>query len=194
MRFGYNLNQLVGVVELEGGEMAKRDVFEKCVQFVSDLEERESELIAAEKFGVTYEDDDLNLLVIQKLLRALSLVKDDETVTNQSKVLFHISEFADVVQKPKHAIPWCLVIIKESATPANYRQQAEQLLVNIKLKLPADMYESEVQSTKLSITHAMENAKSWLERQERHASQPSTKHVFNSGFITKKKNKPARDK
>jgi|GEM_PF-3463142 len=173
--------------------MPTKEIFEECIRFVSELENQESELDVASKMDIAVEDDQLSLMVIQKLERAIKLVEEQSTNDNKAKLLYYIALYANAIGKPSYGISLCYIVINEPATTDKYRDLAKQLLNEIKLKLPEDMYNEALHKTTLDIRAALRASYKWLTQQERHASQPATKHVFNSDLIKNLKNKNARN-
>lgn len=169
--------------------MPTQDVFEECIRFASELQGRKSELDLAKQMGKQLEASDLDLLVIQKLKSAIDFVKETSNASDQAQLLLHIAQYANVVGKPRLAIPLCYIVINHPTTNDKYHHLAKNLLVEIKLKLPADIYEDELQKTTLNIQAALHDAHHWLTNQEKHASQPPTKHVFNADLLKKYQNK-----
>lgn len=165
--------------------MSTKEIFEQCVRFVSDLENQQSELDLAALMNIEVDDSQLSLMVIQKLERAIKLLESDSDNENKSKLSYHIALYANAIGKPRYGISLCYIVINEPTTPAKYRDLAQQLLNEIRLKLPADMYNEALHKTTLDIQAALHHAYKWLTQQERHASQPATKHVFNSDLIKK---------
>lgn len=172
--------------------MSTKEVFEQCVRFTSELENKQSELDFAAQMNIPVEDEQLGLMVIQKLKQAIKLVEPLLMNIDKSRVLYHIALYANTIGKPSYGISLCYIVINEPDSPEKYRTMAKSLLNEIKLKLPADMYAEELQKTTLDIQAALNDAHQWLSTHERHASQPATKHVFNSDLIKKFQNKKAR--
>jgi len=172
--------------------MSTKDIFEQCIHFASELENKQSELDFAAQMNINVEDEQLALMVIQKLKETIKLVEPQQLNIDKSKVLYHIALYANAIGKPRYGISLCYIVINEPSSPDKYRELAKSLLTEIKLKLPADMYAEELQKTTLDIQAALSDAFKWLARHERHASQPATKHVFNSDLIKSFKNKKAR--
>lgn len=172
--------------------MQTQEIFEQCIRFVSDLEHRESELDLAEQLNIEVAETELSLMVIHKLNHAIERVETSQSDSDQSKVLYHIALYANVIGKPRYAISLCYIVINEPATDDKYRDLAKHMLSQIKLKLPEDLYNEELRKTTLDMQAALQDSHKWLTQQERHASQPATKHVFNSDLIKKYQNKNAR--
>ena len=173
--------------------MVNKEIFEQCIRFVSELEHQQSELDLAAQMHIEVEEDQLSLMVIQKLERAIKLVETQDSNEDKATLSYHIALYANAIGKPRYGISLLYIVINEPTTPDKFRDLAKQLLGEIKLKLPADMYNEAVHKTTLDIQAALSDAYVWLTRQERHASQPATKHVFNSDLIKNLKNKNARN-
>jgi len=167
--------------------MDAKAFFQKLIQLPGEFDERQSALLAAEESQIDNSNEaDLEVLAIQKLLKSIELVRNLDKPMQALQTLYYIAEYAVFTQKPRVGIPWCYVVMNYPGTSSDYRERAEKLLIEIKLKLPRDMYDAAVQETSLNIQHALDDAQTWLESQQRHASQPSTKVVFNSRYINKK--------
>lgn len=163
--------------------MMERDILEQCIQFVDNLENRESEVELAEKMGVELDDDNISLLAIQKLGHAITLLIDENPPTNQTKLLYYIALYANTIGKPRKGISLCYIVINHPQTSKKYQDIAKDLLTEIRLKLPKDMYTEELEQTTLDIHLALEDSQQWLSDYERHATQPQTKHVFNVDLL-----------
>lgn len=160
-----------------------RAIFEQCIQFVSELEQQESEIDIATKMNMTVDDDHVALLVIQKLQHAIQYVLNEDETGNQTKLLYHIAVYANAIGKPRRGVPLCYIVINHPDTASRYKELAEVLLTELRLKLPKDMYTEELEKTTLDIHAALGVAQQWLAEYERHAAQPATKHVFNADLI-----------
>lgn len=171
--------------------MQTKEVFEECIRFASALEGRKSELDIAEQVGTQLEASDLDLLVIQKLKGAIEFVKKSTKASDQTQLLYHIAQYANVIGKPRYAISLCYIVINHPATHDKLHRLAKDLLIEVKLKLPEDIFADELQKTTLNIQTALDDSHSWLTNQEKHASQPPTKHVFNADLLKKYQNKDA---
>jgi hypothetical protein len=172
--------------------MQTKEIFEQCIRFVSKLENRESELDLASQMDIEVEEIALGLMVIQKLKLAIKLVEAKEVDNDHSRVLYYIALYANGIGKPRFGISLCYIVINEPATNDKYRYMAKHLLNEIKLKLPEEMYKDELHKTTLDIDVSLRDSHEWLTQQERHASQPPTKHIFNSDLIKKYMDKKAR--
>lgn len=172
--------------------MPSREIFEECVQFISDIEGRESELELATKMGTAVEEDQLYLMVIHKLKHGIELVQTDAYANQQPETLYHIALYANAVGKPRFGISLCYIAINHSEMTEKYLDLAKHLLTEIKLKLPEDIYNNELQQTTLDVEAALDRSYKWLTKHERHATQPPTKQVFNSDLIKKYQNKNAK--
>ena len=169
--------------------MQTRDVFEHCIQFVGELEGHETELDLAEKMGKHIEDSDLDLLVVHKLKKAIEILKPYAAEIHHTKLLYHIAQYANIVGKPRLSIPLGYIAINQPNITDKYRTLIMDLLTEIRLKLPEDVYQQEVKKTTLDVESALDDAYEWLTQQEKHASQPATKQVFNSDLLKKPNNK-----
>lgn len=167
--------------------MDAKAFFHKCIQLPGEFDEGSAALLAAEEPQIAKSSEtELEVLAIQKLLKSLALVSTLDKPLYALKTLYYVAEYAVFTQKPRMAISWCYVVMNYPATTAEYRERVEKLLLEIKLKLPKDIYESSIAETKLNLSLALDNAREWLDVQQRTATQPSTKVVFNSGYINKR--------
>lgn len=191
--FRYTASKVMVVGQTDRGDMQTKEVFEQCIRFASELEGRESELDLAEKMGTPLDASDFDLLVIQKLKGAIEFVKGRSNASDQSQLLYHIAQYANAIGKPRYAISLCYIVINHPATNDKFHHLAKDLLIEIKLKLPADIYADELQNTTLNIEAALNDSHGWLTNQEKHASQPPTKHVFNADLLKKYQNKDSEN-
>jgi hypothetical protein len=172
--------------------MEKKEVFEHCIRFVSELEHRESELDWAKQMNIDLNSINLSMLVIKKLKHAIDLVEPLESETHQATLLYYTALYANAIGKPRYGISWCYNVINEPITLDKYRDLAKQLLSEIKMKLPEDLYNEELQNITVDIQAALRDIREWLTKIERLESQPATKQVFNSDLIEKYQGKKAR--
>jgi len=163
----------------------KREAFEQCIGFVSELEGRESELDLAKQVGIEITDDDLARAVVQKLKQAIKHVKKHPLADDQARTLYYVALYADAIRKPAFGICLCYIVINHPTTRDEYRELATNWLVIAKQTLPEETYDKHVKETKLDIDKALDDAYEWLKVQQKHATQPATKHVFNSDLVKK---------
>ena len=172
--------------------MQTQEVFEQCIRFVSALEHRESELDWAKQMNIDIESMNLSLLVIKKLKHAIDLVEPLEYETHQATLLYYTALYADAIGKPRYGISWCYNVINEPITLDKYRDLAKQLLNEIKMKLPEDMYTEELSHATVDTQAALQDIREWLTKVERVESQPPTAHFFNPDLIKKAQDKKAQ--
>lgn len=163
----------------------KRAIFEQVIGFVSELEGRESELDMAKKLNIKIEDDEIARVVIHKLKHAIQHVNEHPLDDDQARTLYHVALYAKAISKPLFGIPLCYIVINHPATSDATRTLAQTWLDETKQKIPADMFNDKLKETKLDIDEALQESTEWLTVQERHATQPATKPVFNSDLIKK---------
>jgi len=165
--------------------MKRRDAFEQCIRFVSRLEGSDSELDLAEQIGYEIEDDDLARAVVHRLQRAIEWVKKHAYGDDKFQLLYHIALYADAISRTPYGISLCYIVINHPDTTNEYKELATDWLVNAKRLLPEKVYDDEVKATVLDIEKALDDALEWLKIQQKHATQPATKHVINADLIKK---------